>query len=131
MIAIDPKNRDALLYLGVTLAEVGKAKEGLKELEKLVRIKDSSDSNIDQSVAFYYLAKINDQAGQKDQAIKAYRASLSKRPGFAKAALSLSDIHLAQHEMKKAYSVLEEAFAESRSAEIAERLAERIEIGVV
>lgn len=122
---VDAKSRDALLYLGVTLAEVGKAKEGITQLEKLVKFKDSSDSNIDQSVAFYYLAKIYDQTGQKDKAIQAYRAALKKRPGFAKAALALSDLYISRKDVRKAYAVLEEAFAESRSSEIAERLADR------
>jgi len=124
-LKVDPKNRDALLYLGVTLAEVGKVKDGVSQLEKLVKLKDNSESNIDQSVAYYYLAKIYDQAGEREKGIKAYQAALKKRPGFAKAALALSDIYVARTELDKAYKVLEEAFAESRAADIAERLAER------
>lgn len=124
-LQVDPKNRDALLYLGVTLAEVSRVQEGAQQLEKLVRLKDSSDSNIDQSVGYYYLAKIYDQAGRREEAIKAYTKAMEKRPGFAKAALALSDIYVASKNIKKAYAVLEDAFAESRSAELAERLAER------
>jgi tetratricopeptide (TPR) repeat protein len=124
-LAVDPKSRDALLYLGVTLAEVGKTKEGVAELEKLVRLKDSSESNIDQSVAFYYLGKVYDQAGARDKSITAYRTAIKKRPGFAKAALALSDLYLAKKDVKQAYAVLEEVFAEGRASEIAERLAER------
>lgn len=124
-LKVDPKNRDALLYLGVTLAEVGKVKEGVGQLEKLVKLKETSDSNIDQGVAFYYLAKIQDQAGNRDQAIKAYAQALKKRPSFAKAALALSDIYAARNDHQKATKVLEDCFAEGRSADIAERLAER------
>jgi tetratricopeptide (TPR) repeat protein len=124
-LKIDPKSRDALLYLGVTLAEVGQTKEGITELEKLVKVKDSAESNIDQSVAFYYLAKVYEQSNQRDKAIKAYVTALKKRPGFSKAALALSDLYVAHKQVAKAYEVLEEAFAEGRSAEIAERLAER------
>lgn len=124
-LKVDPKNRDALLYLGVTLAEVGKVKDGVAQLEKLVKLKETSDSNIDQGVAFYYLAKIQDQAGSRDQAIKAYAQALKKRPSFAKAALALSDIYAARNDHRSANKVLEECFAEGRSADIAERLAER------
>ena len=124
-LKVDPKNRDALLYLGVTLAEVGKVKDGVAQLEKLVKLKESSESNIDQGVAFYYLAKIQDQSGSRDQAIKAYQQALKKRPSFAKAALALSDIYAARNEHSKATRVLEDCFAEGRSADIAERLAER------
>lgn len=124
-LKVEPKSRDALLYLGVTLAEVGKVKEGVAQLEKLVKLKDNSESNIDQSVAFYYLAKIYEQSGEREKAVKAYQAAIKKRPGFAKAALALSDIFIARTEVKKAYAVLEEAFQESRSPDIAERLAER------
>lgn len=124
-LKVDAANRDALLYFGVTLAEVGKVKEGVAQLEKLVKLKDNSDSNIDQGVAYYYLAKIQDQAGQHDQAIKAYLLALKKRPSFAKAALALSDVYAARGDQKNATKVLEECFAEGRSADIAERLAER------
>jgi tetratricopeptide (TPR) repeat protein len=122
---VDPKSRDALLYLGVTLAEVGKTQKGIDELEKLVKIKDSSESSIDQSVAYYYLAKIYDESNQKDKAIKTYSLALKKRPGFSKAALALSDLYIAAHNVNKGYEVLEEAFEEGRSADIAEKLAER------
>jgi tetratricopeptide (TPR) repeat protein len=124
-LKVDPKNRDALLYLGVTLAEIGKVKEGVSQLEKLVKLKEANDSNIDQAVAFYYLAKIQDQAGNRDQAIQAYGQALKKRPSFAKAALALSDKLYARNEPEKATKVLVDCFAEGRSAEIAERLAER------
>jgi len=124
-LKVEPKNRDALLYLGVTLAEVGKVKEGVAQLERLVKLKDQSESNIDQSVAYYYLAKILDQAGEREKGLGAYQAAIKKRPGFAKAAIALSDIYMGRGEVKRAYNVLEEAFAESRSADIAERLAER------
>ncbi|MGZ3685081.1 MAG: tetratricopeptide repeat protein [Bdellovibrionota bacterium] len=125
VLARDPKNRDALLYLGVTQAEVGKTKEGVAQLEKLVKLKDNADSNIDQSVAYYYLGKIYDQANQKYKATKAYLTALEKRPGFAKAALAVSDIFVARKQVARAYQILEDAFAESRSSDIAERLAER------
>lgn len=121
----DPQNRDALLYLGVTLAEVGKTKEGVTELEKLVKLKDKPESNIDQSVAYYYLGKVYDQGNQKDKAVKAYTTAINKRPGFAKAALAVSDIYIARKQISQAFEVLEDAFAESRSSEIAEKLAER------
>ncbi len=124
-LTVDPKNRDAMLYLGVTLAEVGKVKEGVVQLEKLVKLKDSSESTIDQGVAFYYLAKVQDQAGNKNRAVEAYHSALKKRPNFSKAALALSDIYAGRGEHKKATKVLEDCFAEGRSAEIAERLAER------
>lgn len=123
-LEVEPKNRDALLYIGVTLAEIGKTKEGISHLEKLVKLKDVSDSNIDQSVAFYYLAKIYDQTGQKEAAIKALNEALKHRPGFAKAALSLADIYKEKGNEKKSFAVLEEAFREMHSSEIAERLTE-------
>jgi tetratricopeptide (TPR) repeat protein len=121
----DPKNRDALLYLGVTLAEVGKTKEGVAELEKLVKLRDNPESNIDQSVAYYYLGKVYDQGNQKDKAVKAYSVAIEKRPGFAKAALAVAEIYSARKQNEKAFAVLEDVFAESRSPEIAEKLAER------
>lgn len=122
----DPNNRDALLYYGVTLAEVGKMQEGVAQLDKLVKLKDTTDSNIDQSVAFYYLAKVHDQANQKDAAIRALHESLKRRPGFAKAALVLADLYEGRKDFRKARHVLEEAFKEGRSADIAERLAESL-----
>lgn len=124
-LKIDNNNRDALLYLGVTLAEIRHTKEALLHLERLVKLKDSSESNIDQSVAYYYLAKIYEQTEQKAKAMQAYKMALEKRPSFAKAALALSDLYLAQKDITKAYSVLKESFAESPSSELAERLAER------
>lgn len=120
----EPRNRDALLYYGVTLAEVGKIKEGVAELEKLVQLKDTAESHIDQSVAYYYLAKVHDQAGQFDGAIRALREALKRRPGFAKAALALADLYESKKDAKRAEETLIESFKESRNAEIAERLAE-------
>lgn len=123
-LEFEPKNRDALLYYGVTLAEVGRTKEGVAQIEKLVKLKDNNESNIDQAVAFYYLAKIYDQSNQKDLAIKALKESLKKRPSFSKAALNLSDLYKEKKDERKSIEVLEEAFKESHSADLAERLAE-------
>jgi tetratricopeptide (TPR) repeat protein len=123
-LKVDPNNRDALLYLGVTLAEVGQVKEGIGQLEKLVKLKDSSESSIDQSVAYYYLAKVYDQASQKENSIIALQQALKKRPGFAKAALALADIYLERKDESAARRVMEEAFRESHSTELAERLGE-------
>ena len=120
----DPKNRDALLYYGVTLAEVGKVKEGIVQLEKLIKLKDAPDSNIDQSVAFFYLAKLRQQANQTEKAMAALMAALEKRPGFSKAALLLAEIYFAKKQPAMAIEVLEEAFKESHSTDLAERLAE-------
>lgn len=123
-LKVDPNNRDALLYHGVTLAEVGRAKEGIAQLEKLVKLKDQPESSIDQGVAYYYLAKVYDQISQKENAIVALKSSLKKRPGFAKAALALADLYMERKEEKLAYAVMEEAFRESPGSELAERLAE-------
>ncbi len=123
-LKVDATNRDALLYVGVTLAELGKFKEGSDYLEKLVKLKDSSESNIDRSVAYYYLAKIQEQAGNKDAAMRALQSALQYRPGFPKAALSLADIYLARKEESKANETLRAAFRESQSSDLAERLAE-------
>jgi tetratricopeptide (TPR) repeat protein len=123
-LKVDPNNRDALLYHGVTLAEVGRTKEGVAQLEKLVKLKDQAESSIDQGVAYYYLAKVYDQTSQKEQAIAALKMSLKKRPGFAKAALALSDLYIEKKDEKSAYAVMEEAFRESPGSELAERLAE-------
>jgi tetratricopeptide (TPR) repeat protein len=123
-LKVDPKNRDALLYHGVTLAEVGRAKEGIAQLEKLVKLKDQAESSIDQGVAYYYLAKVYDQISQKENAITALKNSLKKRPGFAKAALALADLYIEKKDEKSAYGVMEETFRENPSSELAERLAE-------
>ncbi|RZA05529.1 MAG: tetratricopeptide repeat protein, partial [Proteobacteria bacterium] len=123
-LKIEPGNRDALLYYGVTLAEVGKVKEGVLQLEKLVKLKDAADSGIDQAVAFYYLAKVYEQAGQTPNAEKALKNALDRRPGFGKAALSLADIYVARNDEAGANAILEEAFRENHATEIAERLAE-------
>lgn len=125
-LEFDPQNRDALLYYGVTLAETGKTKEGVIQLEKLVKLKDNGlESNIDPAVAYYYLAKIYDQSNQKDLAIKALKQSLKNRPGFSKAALNLADLYKEKKEDQKSIDVLEEAFKESHSSDLAERLAEQ------
>ncbi|MGE3260182.1 MAG: tetratricopeptide repeat protein [Bacteriovoracia bacterium] len=123
-LKIDPQNRDALLYFGVTLAEVGKVKEGVVALEKLVKLKDSAESNIDRAVAYYYLAKVYDQAGQRSHAIQAFESALKHRPAFSKAAIALADIYVEMKNPAKAKASLEEAFAEGRSADLAERLAD-------
>lgn len=123
-LEVDPNNRDALLYNGVALAEIGKTKEGVAQLERLVKLKDNAESNIDKSVAYYYLAKVYEESNQKPKAIQAYEQALKQRPGFSKAALALADIYIGQKQETKAHKILEEAFRESRAADIAERLAE-------
>lgn len=123
-LKMEPENHDALLYYGVTLAEVGKVGEGIRELEKLVKLKDTHESSIDQSVAFYYLSKLYEQASKNEEAIAALKQALKKRPGFSKAALSLSDLYLEKKDEKNAYAVLEEAFRENHSSDLAERLSE-------
>jgi tetratricopeptide (TPR) repeat protein len=123
-LKVDSDNRDALLYYGVTLAEVGRLKEGVAQLERLVKLKDAADSGIDQAVAFYYLAKVYEQAGQGPNAEKALKSALQRRPGFPKAALSLADLYLGRNDEDAAYRTLEEAFRENHATEIAERLAE-------
>lgn len=122
-LAQDPENRDALLYYGVTLAEEGKTKEGIAQLEKLVKLKDKVDSNIDRSVAYYYLAKLQEQ-GNPQAALKSLEMAMKTRPGFAKAALMAADIYMEKSEARKAKEVLEEAFHENHQADLAERLAE-------
>lgn len=122
-LKVEPNNRDALLYLGITLAEVGRIPEGVAQLEKLVKLKDSGESNIDRSVAYYYLAKVYDQADKRDAAAGALRSALKERPGFAKAALALAEFHLEKKDEAGALKVLEEAFRENHSAELAARLA--------
>lgn len=121
---IEPQNRDALLYFGVTLAEVGKVKDGIVQLEKLVQLKDSAESNIDKAVAYYYLAKVYEQSNQTASAIRAYQDALKSRPAFAKAALALADLYQAAKNGNKANEILETAFRESHAVELAERLAE-------
>jgi tetratricopeptide (TPR) repeat protein len=123
-LKVEPENHDALLYYGVTLAEVGKVSEGITQLEKLVKLKDTHESSIDQSVAYYYLSKVYDQSSQKEKSIQALKEALKKRPGFSKAALALSDLYLDKKEERKAYQVLEEAFRENHSSDLAERLSE-------
>lgn len=123
-LKVEPTNRDALLYYGVTLAEVGKLAEGIKQLEILVKLKDKSESSIDESVAYYYLAKIYDQNSKKEKAIASLKQALRSRPGFSKAALALADLYLEKKDEKSAIAILQEAFRESRSSELAERLAD-------
>ncbi len=120
----EPKNKDALLYYGVTLAETGKTAEAVKVLENLVAIKDTEESSVDQAVGYFYLAKVQAQAGHLDSAIAALEQSLKKRPGFTKAALLEADFYMTKHNAKKARAVLETSFEESRQPELAERLAE-------
>jgi tetratricopeptide (TPR) repeat protein len=123
-LKVDADNRDALLYYGVTLAEVGKAPEGIVQLERLVKLKDTTDGGIDRAVAYYYLAKVYEQTGKTPDAIKTLKKALERRPGFAKAAGTLADIYLDQKEEDLAIRVLEDAFKESHASELAERLAE-------
>ena len=123
-LKIDSANRDASLYFGVTLAEVGKVKEGVAQLEKLVKLKDSAESNIDRAVAYYYLAKVYEQSSQRTNAIRAYEEALKHRPAFGKAALALADLYRANRQDTKANQVLENAFREGHAVELAERLAE-------
>jgi len=121
-LKVDARNRDALLYYGVTLAEVGRIQQSVVQMEKLIALKDKDDSTIDRSVAFYYLAKIQEQAGNRQKAKDALRAALKNRPGFARAALLLADYY--GNEKAAAISVLEDTFRENHSGELAERLAE-------
>lgn len=123
-LKIDPTNRDALLYFGVTLAEVGQVRDGIAQLERLVKMKDAADSGIDQAVAYYYLAKVYEQSGQNDQSIRALKNAIERRPGFSKAAMALADLYLTKKDEASANRVLEEAFRENHSADLAERLAE-------
>lgn len=123
-LKIEPENRDALLYFGVTLAETGKTKEGIAQLEKLVKLKEVAESNIDKAVAYYYLAKVQEQAGQRAGAERALASALKHRPAFGKAAMALADLHQLNKEEAKALSVLTAAFRESHSGELAERLAQ-------
>ena len=124
VLSVDPKNRDALLYYGVTLAEVGRTKEAIAQVLKLTQLKDTEDSNIDRSVSYYYLAKIYEQENRKDSAIDALEKALEVRPGFSKAALALADIYQEKKNPKKVQETLENAFAENRRADLAERLAD-------
>ena len=123
-LAVEPRNRDALLYYGVTLAEVGKTSEGIAQLEKLVKMKDSSESTIDQSVAYYYLAKVQFSSGEKTVAVRSLQEALKRRPGFSKAALMAAEILSDAGQNKRAKEVLEEAFRENHQSDLAERLAE-------
>lgn len=119
----EPQNRDALLYYGVTLAEVGRPQDGIEQLQKLVKLKDNAESQVDQSVAYYYLAKLQKQAGKGGEAIQSLHSALKKRPNFGKAALFLADLYLEKRERSRAVQVLTEAFRESPQPELAERLA--------
>jgi tetratricopeptide (TPR) repeat protein len=122
-LVISPKNRDALLYYGVTLAETGNLKEAVAQLEILTKLKDSAESNIDQSVAFYYLAKVQQQANNTKAAIAALHSALQKRPNFAKAAGLLAEVYMSQGQKAKAIQVLVENFREQPQVEVAEMLA--------
>jgi tetratricopeptide (TPR) repeat protein len=120
----EPNNRDALLYYGVTLAESGQVAEGIKQLERLVALKENSESNIDHSVAHFYLGKIQEEAGRLADAERSYRGALKKRASFGKAAIALADLLVGQKRNGEAEKVLLDAFSEGHSSELAERLAD-------
>ncbi|NUM88796.1 MAG: tetratricopeptide repeat protein [Bdellovibrionales bacterium] len=119
-----PASRDAKLYYGVTLGEVGRTTEAVQQLEELARMKEQPDSNIDRGVTLYYLAKLHHQTGQGEKAAAALRRSLQARPGFSRAALYLADILEETGRPARALATLEEQFKESPEAEVAERLAD-------
>ncbi len=120
----DSKNRDTLLYYGITLAEAGKTKEAIAQFNALTKLKEVSDSYIDHAVAYYYMAKVYQQANQIPQAIAALEEARKARPGFAKAAILEADIYESRGQAGKGKDVLTATFKDYPEAEIAERLAE-------
>lgn len=120
----EPNNRDALLYYGVTLAEVGKFSEAIASLEKLTRVKENAQSQVDEPIAYFYLAKVQQQSGNIKSAIATLKRAIEKRPGFVKAALLLAEIYSTEKQDHLARKVLTEVFEESPDAEIAAQLAE-------
>ncbi|MCO5144162.1 MAG: tetratricopeptide repeat protein [Oligoflexia bacterium] len=124
VLKYEPESRDALLYLGVTFAEIGKMPLAVQNLEKLVKLKDSDESPIDKSVAYFYLAKVHVEAGAEKAAIAAIQKAIEYRPGFSKAAIMLSELWMKQQQEKKAIDVLVNSFKENHSTEVAEKLSE-------
>ena len=123
VLSIDPEHRDALLYYGTTLADAGRLAAAATVLKKLVKLDDNPSSQIDKAIAWFYLAKVETQMDKFDDAAASLKQALKERPGFAKAALFLADIYLAQEKQAQSIAVLEEAFQESAHPSVAARLA--------
>jgi tetratricopeptide (TPR) repeat protein len=123
VLKIDPEHRDALLYYGTTLADAGRLPKAAEVLKGLVKLDDSPSSQIDKAIAWFYLAKVETQMDKFDDAAFSLKQALKERPGFAKAALFLADIYLAQEKQGLSIAVLEEAYQESAHPSIAARLA--------
>ena len=120
----DASNRDTLLYYGITLAESGKISEAIAQFEAITKLKDSAESNIDRAVAYFYMAKVYQQANRLSDALIALEKAMKARSGFAKAALLAADIYETQGKQGEARKILAAAFKDYPEAEIAERLAE-------
>lgn len=119
----NPDHRDTLLYYGTTLAESGKLSEAEKTLARLVRLEDDPESQVDEAVAWYYLAKVQTQLEKFSAASESLRQSLQVRPSYSRAALFLADLYIAEDQPEKAIQVMEASFNENPAPTLATRLA--------
>jgi tetratricopeptide (TPR) repeat protein len=105
LIKANPNNGEALIYLGDVESSAENYDKAEAYFYKAAKMPNFSKSH----VAYYYLAKTHVSAGESGypKAIQALNSSLTSRPDFEEAALSLADIYFAQQKKQKALDVLE------------------------
>ncbi len=116
-------HRDTLLYYGTTLAESGRLTDARRVLERLVKLEEDPDSQVDEAVAWYYLAKVQTQMEDFSDSARSLRQAVSVRPSYTRAALFLADLYIAEDEPDKAIKVMKDSYVENPASSLATRLA--------
>lgn len=123
LVQVDANNTDAIASLGALYAENGQYDLAQAQFKKLAQIREYPMPEM----AYYYLGRIFEEAGDKASLIeaeKAYRHSLQLKPNFVDSAMSLAALLIQQNKSDEALQFLENWQAsEGPNLRVAETLA--------
>lgn len=111
-----PNHEEAQIYKSQALLEGG-------QLEKAVQnLKDHTRKSPDSAIAWYYLARAEQQLDHMKESEASYRKALQLRPGFTQAALALGYLYEERQMTKQALEVYHELYEDSQDVAAAARL---------
>src|SRR3989344_2210919 len=69
VLKMHPNHQETMLYYGTTLAEAGKYTAAKKVLLELIKLPEDEESGVDRAIAYYYLAKVEQENKERKQPI--------------------------------------------------------------
>lgn len=112
-VKLDPDNKDARYFLGLSLSHIGNYMEGGRHLEQLVM----KDPRFKFGEAMHALARCYRDAGESQAAVAAYKRVLAQSH-FAEARYNLAELLVKDGKSKEALTELERLIRDAETTEL-------------